>query len=303
MRVLIIGADTPVGIALRDHFDLRGNDYAGLPKADCRWKNERQTKKSLRRSDCRFVVDARLQAAADGGIRIHDIDVDRGLWLARASQALKIPLMHLSAARVFAGTEGRVYGEEDDPDGESTIARLLIAAESALRDSCERYVLLRTGPVFSSRGINVVTHMLNRLHGGEVLHLNGRHQGCPLPAEDAARVIGGMIDQFDCGVRAWGTYHYCSSDITNCYEFAEVLLAAASQYREISPDAARLIAKEADAVAVSRSLDCRKIRDTFAIKQQPWRANIAGHVKQYFADLSAGESKSVESYGHRNATA
>ena len=293
MRVLIIGADTPVGLSLADTLAQRGREYVGLPRSDCRWKSERQAKKSLRRCACDISVDARIQSAADGGVQVHDIDVERSSWLARASQVLKLPYVHLSCARVFVGTAGRAYREEDHPDGDSTISELLCQAESVVRDNCEQHLILRTGPVFAPAGINVITHMLGQLNAGEQLHLSRDQQGCPIATEDAARVISGMLDQFSCGLEAWGIYHYCSPDITNCFEFAEVLLAAASQYRDFDTEAVQLQASE-EATAV-RQLDCNKIRNTFAIKQQPWRASVAGHVKQYYAGAVTEERKDGES--------
>ncbi|MEP5764590.1 MAG: sugar nucleotide-binding protein [Halieaceae bacterium] len=303
MRVLVIGADTPVGQALGDYLALRGTDFVGLPKADCRWKSERQAKKSLRRSECDLAIDTRLAAAADGGIRVHDIDVERCLWLARACQTVKLPLLLLSCSRVFQGDESRAYREEDYPDGSSTIASLLIAAEAAVRDNCERHVILRTGPVFAATGINVITHMLGQLQQSGKLELSRRRCGCPISAEDAARVVSGMVDQFACGLESWGIYHYCSIDMTNCYEFAEVLLASASQYENFDPQGAQLLALEDEGDLVEYSLDCSKIRDTFAIKQQPWRASVAGYVKQYYADNAAGEDGGGESYRHSDASA
>jgi len=292
MRVLILGADTPVGLSLADTFAQRGREFVGLSRADCRWKSERQAKKSLRRSACDITVDTRIQSAADGGVQVHDIDVDRSSWLARASQVLKLPYMHLSCARVFEGSVGRAYREEDHPDGDSTIAELLCQAESVVRDLCEQHLILRTGPVFAPTGINVITHMLRQLNAGEQLHLDRDQQGCPIATEDAARVISGMLDQVSCGMETWGIYHYCSPDITNCFEFAEVLLAAASQYRDFDSMAVQLQA--AGETAAVRQLDCDKIRNTFAIKQQPWRASVAGHVKQYYArtqERKNGESE------------
>jgi len=303
VRVLVIGADTPVGQSLSDYFAMRGTDYLGMPKAECRWKSERQAKKSLRRSNCDFAVDTRLQAAADGGIRIHDIDVDRSLWLARASQTLKMPFMHLSCAGVFSGDEERAYREDDYPDGTSTIAQLLIAAEAAMRDNCERHVILRTGPVFAPSDINVVSYMLQQLDSGGILTLRRRYRGCPIAVEDAARVISAMVDQYGCGLENWGIFHYCSQDITSCYEFAEVLLAAASQYRDFSAAKPQIVAAPDDDEPYTRNLDCSKIRNTFAIKQQPWRASVAGHVKQYYANKRIKEAASGESNRLSDASA
>ncbi|MCZ6831087.1 MAG: sugar nucleotide-binding protein [Gammaproteobacteria bacterium] len=301
MRVLIIGADTPVGLSLADTLAQRGREFVSLPRADCRWKSERQAKKSLRRAACDISVDTRIQSAADGGIQVHDIDIARSTWLARASQVLKLPYLHLSCARVFAGSAGRAYREEDHPDGQSTISDLLCQAESTVRDSCEQHLILRMGPVFAPAGINVITHMLRQLNEGEQLHLSREQQGCPIATEDAAWVISGMLDQISCGLQAWGIYHYCSPDITNCFEFAEVLLAAASQYRDLDAEAVQLVPTEA-AITV-RNLDCNKIRNTFAIKQQPWRASVADHVKQYYNGTVTEEKRVDESNRHRDASA
>ena len=309
MKVLLIGSDTPAGQALCSYLDYRGTEYAALSKSDCRWKSERQAKKSLRRSDCDIAVDLRIQGAADGGIRIHDADIDRCTWLARASQALKRPLILLSCAYVFEGLEQRPYREEDYPDGLSTLSSLLVAAEAAVRDNCERHVILRTGSVFSAVGMNPLTFMLNQLHIDGRLNLRRSVKGCPVSADDAARVLSGMVDQYGCGLEAWGIFHYCSPDVTSCYEFGEVMLAAASQYNHFSEDDPSILSTvdtvDESAGATARSLeyrlDCSKIRDTFAIKQQPWRGSVAGQVKQYYALESKKEKPDGESDGHKDA--
>ena len=295
MRVLIIAADTPLGVALTQMFSQRERDFVALPKSECRWKSERQAKKVLRRSACDIAVDTRIQAAADGGIKVHEIDIQRSLWLARASQTLKLPFMHLSCARVFSGSAGRAYVEQDYAEGDSSIAQLLIAAEEVVRENCEKHLNVRMGPVFAPHGINVITHMLSQLQAGGQLSLDRQQRGCPVPAEDAARVVSGMLDQLSCGVQAWGGYHYCSVDATDCFEFAEVLLAAASQYADLPPDAVQLATVAADAVIADRTLDCAKIRSTFAIKQQPWRANVASQVRQYYESPRMEGAQSVQS--------
>ncbi len=313
MKALLIGSDTPVGQALCSFFELRGTEYTALSKSECRWKSERQAKKALRRSDAGFTVDARIQAAADGGIRIHEADIERCMWVARASQALRTPLLLLSCASIFEGNESRAYREEDYPDGMSTLASLLGAAETAVRDHCERHAILRMGPVFSPVGSNSLTWMLNRLHEQGSLSLSRKLRGCPVAAEDAARVVSGMVDQYGCGVEAWGIFHYCSSDVTSCYEFAEVLLAAAYQYtafREDDPSILTALEQDDDNEpdgerweSLEFRLDCSKIRDTFAIKQQPWRASVAGHVKHYYAHYDAKEKTDGESRGQRDTSA
>lgn len=308
MRTLILGSDTALGLALAAYFSERERDYVALPLAECRWKGERQAKKGLRRSACEVVVDTRMQASADGGITIFEVDVQRSVWLARACQVLKIPLVLMSSSAVFSGRADLPYAEQAQRDNPGTLGALLTEAENAVIESADRHVILRMGALFAPRGLNVITHMMAQLHSGEPLVLRRNRLGCPVSVDDAARVISGMLDQFGCGLDAWGVYHYCSADITNCYEFAEVLLAAASQYRELPLDAALLSepelseAEAAVAAVVNLQLDCNKIRNTFAIKQQPWRASVAGHIKQYYLDMTE-ELDGHEGYRQHDASA
>ena len=81
------------------------------------------------------------------------------------------------------------------------------------------------------------------------------------------------------------------------------MLAAASQYADFEQQSAEILAPEEDGAFVEYNLDCSKIRNTFAIKQQPWRASVAGYVKQYYAEALVEEEDLGESYRHRDATA
>ncbi len=284
MRVLVIGIDTPVGHALEQLFTSRSRDFVGLNRSDCRWKSERQAKKALRRSDCDIAIDLRIQASADGGVKVHEVDVERSTWLARAAQGVKVPFIHLSCVRVFKGDREQPYGEDDVPNGESSISQLLIAAEEQVRQLAERHIILRMGPVFAPHGINVLTHMLRELGAGEALTLDTDHTGSPVDCEDAAWVISALVDQLSCGVEDWGNYHYCGADTTSCYEFGEVLLAAASQYLDVGDDR---VQQSKGPIRRNRELVCERIRNTFAIKRQPWRASVAGHVKEFYAQEAA----------------
>ena len=124
---------------------------------------------------------------------------------------------------------------------------------------------------------------------GASLVMDNNLRGCPLSADDGARVLSALLDQLSTGLEAYGIFHYCSSDSATYYEFAEALLACASQFSEFSPDAVQLQRQPEGLVPLNRSLNCNKIRNTFAIKQAPWRGAIAANVKQYYAKLRQQE--------------
>ena len=284
MKVLVLGTDSPLGQALAEYLQkLARHECVLMSRAACRWKSERQAKKVVARAKCDIVVDVRIEAAGDGGDQIQELDLKRCHWVAKACQRSKIPYLYISSSRVFSGQLERPYTEEDFPDNEETIGQLLANAEQLVRDSCERHLILRLGPIFSYEGTNLITQMLGPMLQGGSLVLDNNLRGCPVAAADGARVVSALLDQLSTGLEPWGIFHYGSSDTATYYEFAEAMLAAASQFSEFGSSAVQL-EREPDGLApLNRALDCSKIRSTFAIKQVPWRSAIADIVKQYYS--------------------
>jgi dTDP-4-dehydrorhamnose reductase len=145
-----------------------------------------------------------------------------------------------------------------------------------------RCLILRLGPIFSNEGSNLITQMLGPLREGDSLILDNNLRGCPVAADDGARVILALLDQLGTGLEPWGIYHYGSSDTATYYEFAEALLASASQFFEFSSSAVQLERESEGLMPLNRTLNCSKIRSTFAIRQVPWRSAISDLVKHYY---------------------
>ena len=174
MRVLILGSDTPLGSALIERgADPARHELISMSRSACRWKSERQAKKSVVRAKCDIVVDARIEAAGDGGVQIQELDLKRCHWVAKACQRGGIGYLYVSSSRVFSGRLDRPYTEEDPADNEETVGQLLSQAEGIVTQTCERHLVLRLGPVFSYEGTNLITQMLGALGGGGSLLLAG----------------------------------------------------------------------------------------------------------------------------------
>lgn len=275
---------------------LGRHELVSLTRAASRWKSERQAKKAIRRAAAGAVVDIRIEAATDSGQEIAGLDLKRSQWVAKACQRDKAVHLFISSSRVFSGRLDRMYNEDDSPDSEEEVGQLLANAEEVVRKYCERHLVLRLGPIFASEGSNLITHMLGEMMRGESLVLDNNLRGCPVASSDGARVISALLDQVSAGAELWGTYHYSSSEAATYYEFAEAILASASQFSEFGADAVELERMPVDAPSLNRSLECSKIRNTFAIKQLPWRNAIADMVRVYFQQEQPGANIHGESH-------
>ena len=284
MRVLLLGTDTPLGQALTEYLERLGrHEVVAMSRSACRWKSERQAKKAVTRAKCELVVDMRIEAAGDGGDPIQELDIKRCHWVAKACQRSSIIYLYISSSRVFSGQLERPYTEDDLPDNDETVGQLLAEAERRVSEGCERHLILRLGPVFSYEGTNLITQMLGPMLEGGSLVLDNNLRGCPVAAADGARVVSAVLDQLGTGVEPWGIFHYGSSDTATYYEFAEALLASASQFSEFSSSVVQLEQEPEGLAPLNRMLECDKIRNTFAIKQVPWRNAMADIVKQFYA--------------------
>ena len=297
MRVLLLGSDTPLGKAVVEQQELlQRHELIQLSSPACRWKSERQAKKAVVRAKCDIVLDIRIEAAGDGGIQIQELDIKRCHWVAKACQRSGCAYLYVSSSRVFSGRLDRPYVEDDAPDSDELVGQLLAQAESVVRKACERHFILRFGPVFSYEGTNLITQMLGPMSEGDSLILDNNLRGCPVAADDGARVISAVLDQLGTGLEVWGIFHYGSSDTATYYEFAEALLASASQFFEFSSSAVQLEREQDGMAALNRALDCHKIRNTFAVRQIPWRSAISDMVKYYYEQHAGEEESYVQSH-------
>ena len=283
MRVLLLGVDCALGQALQSHLLRWGrHEVEALSFTASRWKSERQAKKAVRRAEPDAILDLRFHAANDAGAQLRDHDSDRSHWLAKACSRGDIIYFFVSSDRVFSGWQERLYREVDEPDAADEAGTLLRDAESSIRQACDSHLVLRLGQVFSHHGANALTQFLAHFAEGGDIALPGARIGCPVESGEAARVMAGMLDQVSAGAENWGNFHYCSSDPTNCYEFAEVVLAAASQYWGYDAESVRLALAPEEAPVIHRVLDCSRLRNHFAIKQVPWRGFVSAAVRAHY---------------------
>lgn len=284
MHILLIAADTPLGVTLQSTLARWGRHrVTAVPQALSRWKSERLAKKAARRVDANIIVDLRTPQLMSVAEWLQPIDVQRTLWLAKIASRAGIPYLYVSDPRVFSGLLSHLYREQEAPDADDAPGAGLMDAEDHVRTVSEDHMVLRLGPLFASFDNNLLTQVLASLSSHSPLAVDDLDHLCPVEASDAARVISALLDQLDAGAPVRGTFHYNSPDRTTAFGFAEAVLAAASQFIKVADDAIVRLEHDPDRVARNWSLDCREIRDTFAIKQVAWRGFIGNTVKLYLA--------------------
>ncbi|WP_151705170.1 dTDP-4-dehydrorhamnose reductase [Nitrincola alkalilacustris] len=228
----------------------------------------------------------RVDAAEHNPDLAFSINAEGPRLLALACGELSIPMLHLSTDYVFDGQYASGYTEdyETAPLGIYGLSKL--QGEEAIRQVLPRHIILRTSWLFSESGDNYMLRLLDQARRQEVIHAYNDRRGCPTPASDLARVAIAILKQLSNGAEGWGTYHYCGAEVTTRYGFSETIIAAARQYEELAvidlvPVSSDEYPSDAQRPA-SCVLKCKKILNTFGVRQRPWRSELQRLIRHYY---------------------
>jgi len=148
--------------------------------------------------------------------------------IARAAQALDVPLVYISTDYVFDGRKPEGYTEEDGTRPLGQYGRSKLGGELAVASLCRKHWILRTSWVFSEHGNNFVKTMLRLARERDELRVVNDQRGQPTYAGDLARCISLLLaSPGGDGAAPWGLLHTGAGPAVSWHEFAQAIVAAA----------------------------------------------------------------------------
>lgn len=222
MKFLVTGANGQVGQCLQDNaadVEIIALDRSGLNITDAA-----QVKAVLNREQPDAVINAAAYTAVDKAEEDTDAALAANVTgpanLAGVCAELKIPFLHISTDYVFDGSATRAYQETDEVSPLGAYGRTKWQGEQAVRERCDKHVILRTAWVFSEYGRNFVKTMLRLSAGRDQLKVVNDQVGCPTYAGDIASALLILAKRAVSGEPVWGTYHYCGDVAVSWWELA-----------------------------------------------------------------------------------
>lgn len=182
-------------------------------------------------------------------------------------------LFQLSSCYVFDGRKQSGYITSNPGQPVNQLGNWQWECEQSLRSLLPRHIILRTG---WSLG-RFIRKVHESIVAGEVLALPSRYIGQPVAVRDLARVMTAIMLQLDCGAEVWGTYQYAGAEDISLYELGLAIAGLPG-----IPEDIRLVDEVPDWAAlepVNSTMICTKIRNTFGIKQLPWRSWLAEELE------------------------
>ncbi|WP_148861851.1 sugar nucleotide-binding protein [Marinobacter fonticola] len=188
--------------------------------------------------------------------------------LAEYARGRDMALLQLSTCYVFDGRKQSAYITSNPGQPFSQLGNWQWESEQALRTVLPRHMILRTGWSLD----RFIRKISESTKGATQLELSSRHRGQPVAMKDLARVIRALVMQIDCGAEVWGTYQYAGAEEISQYELGQAIVNALPALEDVHvvdgvPAWARLEPE-------NTTLGCIKIRNTFGVKQLPWRNRL-----------------------------
>lgn len=183
-----------------------------------------------------------------------------------------IALFQLSSCYVFDGRKQNAYLASNPGQPVNELGNWQWECEQALRILLPQHIILRTGWSLS----RFIRKIQASTDATEALCLPGRCIGQPVSVRDLARVITAVVQQLDCGAEVWGTFQYAGGEAISLYELGLAIagLPEISEELHVVDDMPPWGGLEPP----NTTLNCTKIRNTFGIKQLPWRSGLVDEL-------------------------
>lgn len=217
------------------------------------------------------------------------INRDGAALLADSCQTFSIPLIHLSTDFVFDGTKDSAYTETDGPNPLNSYGDSKLQGECEVRQCLDHHIILRVSGVYGAHGNNFVKTMLRLASSHDTLKVVADQTTCPTPASHIAKALLTMAEKIHGGENHWGTYHYCSKEVTSWYDFSKTIFDIAQQHTVLKINNIKKITTEAYDTPAKRPLhpilNCDKIQKVFGIQQQSWQQSLPDFIQQVLKEV------------------
>lgn len=196
---------------------------------------------------------------------------------AEEALALDIPLIHYSTDYVFDGTKVGAYTEHDVPNPLGVYGASKLAGERAITDVQGKHLILRTSWVYSTHGRNFLLTMQRLLQEKAELRVVADQIGAPTWAGTIAENTLALIERWQAGTSAWGTYHLTARGQTSWFGFAQAIGEA---LRERGKPCAELLPIPSSdyptpaARPLNSCLDCSRLQRDWGVSQSDWQAAL-----------------------------
>ncbi len=284
MRILLFGKNGQLGWELNRTLMCLG-ELVALDYPEVDFENPRDVIKVVNQTKPDLIVNAAAYTNVDKAEEEPDkarlINADTPGEIANWCKLHNAVLIHYSTDYVFDGTKGSPYTEEDEPNPLNVYGKTKLEGEIAVQQSGAPYLILRTAWVYSMRGNNFATKVLEWAKNSDVLRIVDDQISNPTWARALAEITADVVAMGIEDIKSFfsskgGLYHCAGSGYCSRHEWAEAIVDEFNKGKKIKIVNAKT--RDFRTLAVRplfSALECHKFSKTFGIRLPNWHEQVS----------------------------
>lgn len=234
MKILVTGAGGQLGYDVCKELSYRSIEHMGTSSAQLDVTDAQAVKAAIYGYGPDTVIHCaaytKVDWAEEEPERCRAVNADGTKNIARVCRETGVKMLYVSTDYVFPGTGERFY-EPDDPTGPLNVyGATKLDGEVAIRETLNRYFIVRTSWVFGMNGTNFVRTMLRLSESRDEVSVVCDQIGSPTYTVDLAPLL--------CDVAAterYGVYHATNEGVCSWAEFAREIFRLAGKSVTVRP--------------------------------------------------------------------
>ncbi|KEZ19258.1 dTDP-4-dehydrorhamnose reductase [Sphingobium yanoikuyae] len=283
MKIAVTGKVGQVVTSLIERGTAADHEVVAIGRPDLDLADPASVMRALQASTPDVIVSAAAYTAVDKAesenALAYAVNGTGAAAVAKAAQALGVPLIHISTDYVFDGTLDRPYVESDPtaPTGVYGLSKL--AGEHAVLEGHDNSAVLRVAWVYSPFGGNFVKTMLRLAGDRDELGVVSDQVGNPTSAlaiaDGIIKVAGNMLSDDSPDLR--GVFHMTARGEGSWADFAEAIFAASAARGGPSASVRHIGTVDYPTPATrpaNSRLDCSLIAQVHGVILPDWRISL-----------------------------
>lgn len=225
-RVLVTGASGLLGYDVCLELERRGIEYLGTASADM----DITDREAVWRVVTGYHPDAVIHCAAYTAVERAEDESEKAFAvngqgtrnIAEVCKEIGAKLLYISTDYVFSGAGTRPYEVDDLTGPLNMYGKSKLAGERAVKETLEKYFIVRISWVFGSHGNNFVKTMLRLGETYSSIQIVNDQIGSPTYTVDLAPLLCDMVQ-----TEKYGIYHATNEGECSWAEFARAIFQTA----------------------------------------------------------------------------
>lgn len=276
MKIFVTGVKGQLGHDVVNELTKRGIESVGVDIEEMDITDPVSVDKVIKDAAPDAVIHCAAYTAVDAAEENEElcrkVNAEGPQNIANVCKELDIKMVQISTDYVFGGEGTHFWKPEDACEPQSVYGRTKYDGELAVRNTLEKYFIVRIAWVFGINGKNFVKTMLNLSKTHDIIRVVNDQFGSPTYTYDLARLLVDMVltDKY-------GIYHATNEGTCSWYEFACAIFKEAGVNVNVLPVTTAEYGAKAKRPANSR-MDNNKLTENGFEKLPAWQDALARYV-------------------------